>query len=88
MFLLRTLAEGVQWDQGLPGGLDAFAAGDSGGTPRSEQGARGPARSKGPTFYHRHHFRSSLETFGGNGSDNFGCVTPPGVSCCITKLSV
>ena len=88
VFLLRTLAEGVRWDQGLPGGLDAFASGDSGGTPWSEQGATGPSRSKGPTFYHGHHFRSSLGTFGGNGSSNFGCVTPPGVSCCITKLSV
>ena len=88
VFLLRILTEGVRWDQGLPGGLDAFAAGDSGRTPRSEQGPRGPARRKGPTFYHRHHFSSSLGTFGGNGSDKFGCVTPPGVSCCITKLSV
>ena len=68
VFLLRTLAEGVRWDQGLPGGLDAFASGDSGGTPWSEQGATGPSRSKGPTFYHGHHFRSSLGTFGGNGS--------------------
>ena len=84
----------VGWGGGVGSGPawgpDSFAAADSGEDTPSEQEleSRGPTRRKWPTSYHRHHFRRSLETFGGNGSDNFGRVTPPVYLAVSLKLSI